>query len=410
MRSRAAVLLSVVALALGSSSAQATPPPRAFDVSAVAVVAEVSSTQEPAASIITAGLLDATAGYASSALRDGGSAESIAAPVYPGDLVAGGPQLLCQELFPCPVAPPAYPLAADAAFPTQPDAQTPGPAGAALSGVATARPSTTSARALAAAIPGLPFTWGAGTATTHGWVTAGAAHILAVSSVHDLSVGPLHIEQLTSSDLIDVPVGQRPVDRPSIRLAGVSLAGQAASIDQDGVHVAGQSAGQTAQSLAQQGLEVKLMGTSQQDAVGAARSAAGGLQVRVSLPVSGAPNLPGLPGPNRVYVATVLLGGVGAIASASSADDLDLSLATLPPPTSLTTHLTPPVAARAPLPTAVVPGQITAPTAVPPPHVALPVAHIGLFDLSPVAAALAVIPTGLLLLWRLRVTLRRRPT
>jgi hypothetical protein len=395
-------------MASASSAASAADLPQAFELSALAVVVEVSSTQQPAASVITEGLVDATAGYASSALRDGGSAESIAAPLYPGDLVAGGPQLLCQELFPCPVDPPAYPLAADAAYPTQPDARTPGDAGAATA-TATARPDATSARAVAVDVDGLPFTWEAGTATTHAWVSPGAAHVRSASVVHDLVIGALHIDLLESSDVVDVTVGGQTVDRPVVLVSGVTLAGEAATIDHDGVHVAGQSAGQTQRSLAQQGLSIKLLGTSRADQAGAARSAAGGLEVTVSQPVSGAPTLPGLPGLDRVYVATVVFGGVGAVAAASSAPDLDVLLPPLPSGNDLLQHLTPPVAGRP----AGWAGNVTEPlpgVAVPSaPQVLLPVVHVLPWDLGLVAAVLATVPPGLLLLWRLRVALARRP-
>ena len=411
VRSRAWLVLPLTAALAVPTGARASALPEAFELSGVAVVTEVSSTQEPAASIITAGLVDATAGFASSALRDGGSAESIAAPVYPGDLVAGGPELLCQELIPCPAAPPAYPLAADAAYPTQPTAQTPGPAGAA-SGRATAGVTDTQAHVDGAAVAGLPFTWGAATAVTHSWVTPGAGHVVARSVVHDLTIGPLHIDQLASTDLVDVPVSKPAVDRPSVEVTGVSLAGQSASIDEHGVHVAGQTAGQTAMSLEQQGLSVTLLGTSRQDSAGAARSAAGGLEVGVSVPVKGVPSIPNLPGLDRVYVATVRFGGVGISAAASSADPLDLVLPAVPLPGSVAGTLTPPVAPRpvaAPV-SGSMPRSAVPPPTYPTPQLAVPVAHISLFDLSPVAEALAIVPTVLLLLWRLRVGLRRRVT
>lgn len=396
--------LALSALTLSAVPARAAAP-ESFDLSAVAVVARVSSTQQPAASVITAGLVDVTAGFATSALRDGGSAESLASALYPGDLVSNGPNLLCQELFPCPVAPPGYPLLADAAYPTQPESSaTMGP----VSARASASAVRTEARADGAALPAAaPVTWATAMSTTRAWVSEGTAHVLAHSALQDVAIGPVRIAALDSTDLVDLPVGRQPVSHPLVTVAGVTVNGQAATLDQKGLHVAGQDVDVTEQELAQQGIAVRLLGQSSTQGVGSARVFAGALEVVLTRPVSGAPSVPGLPGLDRVYVTTVLLGGTGIAGAASDSGSLALppvvsgppSAVALLPPVSQRQLVTPPVAARVEAPRA---------SGGPRPLLMRPVALVERFDLSDVALALLVLPTSLLLLWRGRVELRAR--
>jgi hypothetical protein len=151
---------------------------------------------------------------------------------------------------------------------------------------------------------------------------------------------------------------------------------------------------------------VRLLDATRTSAVGAARSTGSALQVVLTRPLDGVPSLPGLPTLNRVYVATVLLGGTGVVAAAS--DSGQLGSAPLPAlPDTGQTPLAPNVVPRTP------PGDLTpdrAPAAQAlPPVLARPIALVAGFDLASVALALLVVPTGLLLLWRLSVQLRRRP-
>ena len=382
----------------------AAAPPASFDLSAVAVVARVGSTQQPAASVITADLVDVTAGFASSALRDGGSAESLASSLYPGDLVAGGPALLCQELFPCPVAPPGYPLLADAAYPTQPEASASvGP----MMARAMASALRTEGRADGVALPGsIPVAWAAAVASTQAWVTDDTAHLLAHSVLHDLTIGPVRIAVLDSTDRVDIPVDQRPRAHPVVTLAGVTVAGHRAVIDQSGVHVDGEDAAVTQQQLAAQGLSLRLLGGSSSQGVGAARVFAGALEVVVTRSVSGAPTVPGLPGLDRVYVTSVLVGGTGIVGAASAAAALELPpvLGRFDPTSAVPApHLTPRMPAAHPLPTGRAPEPADEPSLS-----ARPVALLDRFDLSALALVLLVLPTSMLLLWRARVGLSAR--
>ncbi|MCW2544841.1 MAG: hypothetical protein JWM40_2393 [Frankiales bacterium] len=409
MRRRGLVLalgLSGAVIVAGTVPVAAAAPPASFDLAAVAVVARVSSTQQPAASVITADLVDVTAGFASSSLRDGGSAESLASSLYPGDLVAGGPALLCQELFPCPVTPPGYPLVADAAYPTQPEAAvTVGP----ITARATASALRTEARADGAALPtAVPVGWAAAVSATRAWVTDGTAHLVARSVLHDLTIGPVRIAVLDSTDVVDLPVGRQPTARPAVTVTGVTVAGHQATLDQSGLHVEGQSASVTQQELAQQGLSIRLLGERSNQGVGAARVFAGALELVFTRPVSGAPTLPGLPGLDRVYVTSVLLGGTGIVGAAGGSALLDL-----PPELGLSD---PTAAVPAPhLPPRTQVGPTTSVTGSSP-SIALPqlrtraVAVVDRFDLSALALALALLPTSLLLLWRAKAGLRaRRP-
>jgi hypothetical protein len=137
------------------------------------------------------------------------------------------------------------------------------------------------------------------------------------------------------------------------------------------------------------------------------RSAAGGLLVQVSVPVSGVPQLvPGLPGANRRYVGSVLVGGAGAVVAAGSETGLDLALPPLAVPGSPAAYLAPPVTAARPV-TAALPAARELGQGAPvvaPPAVRLP--GVLLYPLASVRAvmlALAVVPLLLLASWRLWV-------
>ena len=62
-------------------------------------------------------LIDDAISYAASDFDSGGQSEALASPAFPGVLVVQGPQLLCSQVFTCPVQPPSYPLLADASPP-----------------------------------------------------------------------------------------------------------------------------------------------------------------------------------------------------------------------------------------------------------------------------------------------------
>lgn len=396
--------------ALPSSALAAAPSgaPGSFDLTATAVGIAVQSTQSPASSIVTAGLVDATVAFSSSSLSSYGASETRAAAVYPGDLVAGGPALLCAELFPCPVAPPDYPLLADAVHPTRPSATAPAAS-------AEARQWSTSGAASSGDVAEpTPVTIrvGASSASTRLWVDGRGAHALSRSSLHDVSVGPLHIAALEAVDVIDVSATGAVRDHPRLTVSGVTFAGQAASLDDRGVHVAGQDAALPNQALAQQGLTARLLFTSRQDARGVARSAAAGLHLTFSVPVSGAPQVPGAPSLNRTYLGSVLIGGAGAVVAAAELPALDLPQLPPAPSGSASAAVLP---GAGPLPAAPLPADgsrapsVSADPAARP--AARPVAYwLPMPDLGAVALLLMVVPLGLLVVWRASARVARRTT
>jgi hypothetical protein len=216
----------------------------------------------------------------------------------------------------------------------------------------------------------------------------------------------MRIAAVEALESVDVPASGRVVDRPSITVTGATVGGQAVTVDDTGVHALGTHVPLAVPELAQQGLEVRLLGASRQDRPGAVRSAAGGLLVAVSVPVSGAPQLvPGLPSLNRRYVGSVLLGGAGAVVSAG----VEAGLVLPPPPTPVAGSpaqvLTPPYAPVPPIPPLggrIPTGASTGPSVASGPNVET-VAFLPLASLRGVALALLVLPLLLFLLWRVQV-------
>ena len=399
--------VAATGLAIGVLCAQpaSASVPGSYDVSTVAVGVRATSTQSPAASVITAGLVDLTEAYATSALSSYGTSASTGASVYPGDLVSGGPQLLCDNFGPCPFDPPTYPLVADADYPTSPSSSAPG-----ASALATDR--STRATADGAAQSSGPVSVAAASVTTRAWVDAAGAHVRSRSVVTGVTIGPLRIAALDAVDEVDVPAEGPVKDRPSVTVSGVTVAGEAASIDDSGVHLAGTDVGSPVPALVQQGLEVRLLGASRQDRPGAVRSAAGGLLVSVSVPVSGVPQLlPGLPSVNRRYVGSVLVGGAGAVVAAAVETGVDLVLPPVAPPGSAAEHVVPPLL---PPPAAVgVPPVAVPETNLPAPSVVgervRGVLLYPLASLRGVALVLLVLPLLMLAWWRAAVARTWRP-
>src|SRR5436309_7307306 len=95
-----------------------------FQAQTAAAAVHFVLTQQPANSIITAGLVDDATAYAASAFDSGGGgSEAQAASVFPGNLVVQGPALFCTQVFTCPATPPDYPLLADASYPRRAHAE-----------------------------------------------------------------------------------------------------------------------------------------------------------------------------------------------------------------------------------------------------------------------------------------------
>jgi hypothetical protein len=243
------------------------------------------------------------------------------------------------------------------------------------------------------------------TTRTRAWADDAGAHVRASSTLQDVVVGPLHIGVVAASDDVDVASSGRVTDRPRIELTGVTFAGLTASVDADGVHVLGVSQSLPAGTLSSQGIDVRTIGTTKTDATGAARSTAGGLQVTFSVPVQGVPPVvPGLPGANRTYLGQLTVGGVGAAVAVGAPDGPLLSVLPAPAPGSLADRLVPSRRLGASSTSPVGAGDArtgsTTPVAVAtsPRRSTFPQP-----DLRLLAMLLAIVPTSLLVGWRLSV-------
>jgi hypothetical protein len=349
----AAATLLTGGILLGTAGA--APAEVSLQAQTAATAVHVSVTQRPASSIITASLFDDAVAYAAADYDSGGSSEALAAPAFPGRLVVQGPQLLCSELFSCPTTPPAYPLLADASYPRrQHDTATASgqPTGSGpfvvtpLSATATANAnnnnaSTAGAKTTLLAGTAGAVTVGASAATSKVTGAGRGVQVQVTSTVSDISIaGLVHIANIAARDDISVSAGASPVDKPTITVSGVTVAGQTASIDERGIHLPGADGPSVNQRLDQAGVSVRLVGTHHADTHNGARSDATALEIDVAVPISGVPYIPNplptLPPPfdqvpqlpgvdaNGTYVAQVTLGAVGAAAGFGVEPTLDL--------------------------------------------------------------------------------------
>lgn len=347
------VVAALPLLALAATPAQAAVPGAYTVVSQTAAVL-LSAQQNPPLGPVTNELVQEAVGYTASSLDSGGGSEAAAAAFYPGNLVSTGPGLLCSEFLQgtpaqCPTQPPAYPLLADAQYPSSTSATAPA-SGPQLGGngvPVTVTPAASQAQAgqdansastaagKADVLAGTPaaVSIGAVASSAATSVDATGVHVRVATTLSDVTIGgSLYIRALHSTDTVTVQEGQRPVDHPSVTLSGVTVAGQAATIDSSGIHVAGHDGPALVNDLAAQGLDVHLVGVSRQDTVGVARSSAFGLAVTQQQTVSGAPSdcvpLPTIPGSpvqppcppdvNREYDTVLTLGDAGVVALANN--------------------------------------------------------------------------------------------
>ena len=379
--------LAVMAPALLLTSPSSAAAPAVYDVHATAVGTRVQSIQSPPVSIVTGGLVDSTAAFAASSLSSATAPTASASAAYPGDLIAGGPGLLCSQLFPCPAAPPPYPLLAQASWPDAPD-------GTATGASAHTRADRSSAEAVArSTVAG--STAAVQRAWTHSWVDAQGAHAEAASEVDDLVVGVLRIKGLASRVRVDVSAQGAIRSRPSVHLAEVTVAGRAVTVDGQGLHAP--AAVRTL--LDAQGISIALVESADERTRGAARVSAGGLRITVSAPVRGVPVLvPGLPTLDRTYQAVLTVGGAGVAVSAAGVS-VPFSLGPLPAPPGSLPAVQPPGGSGS----ATLPGPVADTSTGP--AVAGPVSYLLLAigepftDFTPIALMLLGTP-GAVLLWR----------
>lgn len=360
-RRRTAIALPALAVVVTVVAAAPADADVVLQAQTAATAVHLSLTQQPASSLITASAVDDAAAYAASAYDSSGGSDAQAASFYPGNLVAQGPALFCSQLFPCPAAPPDYPLLADASYPRRTHAEAQPGATDVGSGPFVVSPSTAVASAttdgnsgrtsaggttLFAGTPAV-VDIGAATSTSSIATKAGAlvVHVESVASDIDVA-GVLHIESVRAVDDVTIRAGDKPIDAPHITVSGVTVGGTAATVDETGVHVAGQTLPSAVQRLAQQGLTVTTVGAERHDSGSLARSQATGLAIDFSLPVSGVPYIPNpassyppfdnVPGVNAngSYVGRITIGAVGAVAGANSEPAFDLGgVFPLGPPT-----------------------------------------------------------------------------
>lgn len=372
----AAAVAGLLVLPAPSDAAQ----PTAYSVTTTGAAVRVLSTQQPAFSIATGDLLDQTLGLVSSTFG-ASTSESRAASYYPGDLLAQAGQLVCGQFGPCPVEPPAYPLLAEASWPTVRRA-TASPAGP-LAGTATATAAEAGNAADAAASSTTTGSSAGGlrlggvTSSTSTEARADGLRVHVFTALHQVSLGPLAIHELRVWDDVVVPPGGRPRSAPGVAVTGATVAGAPVRLGAAPLP-----------ALAAQGLSVRLPGT---ESAGA-RSGATGVRIDVSLPVRGvgAP-VAGLPSADRTYVGSVVLGQVEVVAARDDALDLPV----LPAGSSPSPAVVSPAAPGVPVPgargagrPAAAPGPVTA--GPPTSSARLRVLGLDALDLQGVYSALAV--------------------
>ena len=322
----------------------------------LATAVHVTVTQKPASSLITASLLDDAVSYASSEFDSGNTSEALAAPAFPGNLVVQGPQLLCSQLFSCPVDPPSYPLLADASYPrkSKDTATASGsPTGSGpfvvtpLSAHAVAASGGNEAATQAGGVEMLAGTAGAvnvgaSTASTSVQSTNDGLEVTVTAFAHDIDIGGLvHIAGVRAVDSVTLSSGRAPVAKPQITVSGVTVSGHTASIDDKGLHVDGANGPGLSQQVDRHGISIRTVGATHHESKNGSRSDATALAIDVALPVNGVPyipnplpplpppfdQIPALPGVNAngVYVAHVTLGAVGAAAGYGTEPAFDLA-------------------------------------------------------------------------------------
>ncbi len=352
----AGVVLLAAPVGLGTATADTTVQmPGYFAVETAAAAVQFTQQQQPPVSPFSNQIFRDSLGYAASSLDSGGGSEALSAVFFPGTLVAQAPHLLCSQFLPmaqqqCPAEPPAYPLFADAQYPTNPSdaADVNGQEvgndqlrGSAIRAVAKAAQTSNSAQSVVAglgAAGGTPAALSVGTVTGHTTTTVDGqgVHVHVESVLHDVAIGGLvRISVLRAVDDVDVPEGGTPKNTPRITFGGVTVAGQAATLDEHGLHVAGQDGPGLVRQVAQQGIALDVVGTDVKNGPGSARSTAFGLRVSIQRAVDGAPPVcePApipqvgscVPDVNRTYVQTATLGSVGVVAVAQKSQDFSFA-------------------------------------------------------------------------------------
>jgi len=299
---RVSAASGLVVSVLMATAAPAGADETVFQAQTAAAGVHLVLTQQPASSIVTAGLVDDATAYAAGAFDSSGGSEAQAASVFPGTLVVQGPALFCSQVFTCPATPPDYPLLADASYPRRAHAEASADQKPVGQGPLVVTPSASTATATGAGnsgqtaagrvsvLSGSPVgvTAGSSTASTQVTTTATSLVTHVESTVSDIDIaGLVHIRSIRSSDDITVSASGKPIDRPQVTITGVTVAGVPAQIDDKGVHVAGQNGPSLSQQVAQQGVDIRTVGAQRNDSAALARSQATGLIVTFSLPVSG---------------------------------------------------------------------------------------------------------------------------
>ncbi|HVA60895.1 MAG TPA: hypothetical protein VNG13_10240 [Mycobacteriales bacterium] len=378
----AVALLAVLLSAAPARAERSSAGSLAFQVETAAAGVQFAAVQTPPNfGPIVSGLVDATSGYAAGLFQTGGDSDGQAAAFFPGNLVAQGPDLFCAEVVqpnsppfpacPGPVATANYPLLAEANYPTRPAAHA-APAGTPASGPAPLAATPAAANATASATgdtgtsvaDGLFALTGSGSAVSIGSETASettttdatAAHATVASVLSDVTIaGLVRIRSIRSVDVVTVPATGQPNDHPTVTVAGVTVAGQPATIDQSGIHVMGRDGPSLARALVSQHVTIREIGITRSDTTGFARSTASGLEVDFTVPaddqrIPPPPQLPGaiqsicamtgfpcgIPNPAATYVGSMTLGAVGVAASTEPGLDFSLSFP-LPALTATTT-------------------------------------------------------------------------
>lgn len=370
-------VLACAALLLGGTSghADSAPRPESFGGDATASSFHYLIDRRPQPTPVS-DAFHVEVPYVTTAFDSSGTASATSSTFFPGAGPLGVPALLCQFAAPLCQPPfpavPGYPLIARASYPTQPDAQadlSPGPQSL---GPFTISPNVIAAHAdqdrveatAGAAGVDLPGQLSAGGATTRSKQSFEGGTLVAVAESTvtglDLLGGMLHIGALTSIATARADGANVTAASATTTVTGATLSGQAVTIDSTGIHLAGNGDDGAAlkqlngalASLEGQGIGVRLLSSTKQVSGRTASAIAGGLLVSFDqdinlpgVPVPLPPKLPGVPAYNGTYFGSVTVGGAGARAFATPAEDVTL------PPVDVSTdrNLGSPIVHAAPL-------------------------------------------------------------
>ena len=280
--------------------------------------------------LIIPDVVHAAAPYTITEYSTTSGASARAASYFPGQGPLSAPVLVCAATPVCgTVAPPDYPLIADANYPARPDSQatasgepqTVGPLTTTPSAV-TAHAGVTDSRAevLASGTSLAGIAAEAIRSTSRQVVDKGRLVLRSEVVLSGVTLpGALHIDQVRSEVLVDVLLDRVSSGSARTTVSGATVAGIPVTVSATGISVNGQgdggAVGAAAQGalaqLAATGLKARVLPPTSTLAKGRGAASTGGLLVSFQRELAGVPPLPAGPSPNRTYVGSFTLGAAG---------------------------------------------------------------------------------------------------